>query len=50
MTLIRARFQKEWPGFSLRTELELPARGVTALFGPLGQVKPRCCVVWLDWK
>jgi len=39
MSVIRARFQKDWPGFSLAADLELPSRGVTALFGPSGSGK-----------
>ena len=33
---IHARFALDWPGFSLDLELQLPGRGVTALFGPSG--------------
>ncbi|MDZ4297248.1 MAG: molybdenum ABC transporter ATP-binding protein [Moraxellaceae bacterium] len=39
MSVIRARFQKDWPGFSLAADLALPSRGVTALFGPSGSGK-----------
>ena len=30
---IHARFQIIWPGFTLDVDLDLPGRGVTALFG-----------------
>jgi molybdate transport system ATP-binding protein len=33
---IHARFALTWPGFSLDVELQLPGRGVIALFGPSG--------------
>lgn len=33
---LRARFQLDWPGFSLDVDLDLPDHGVTALFGPSG--------------
>ncbi len=33
---IRARFRLDWPGFTLDVDLQLPGRGVTALFGPSG--------------
>ncbi|MDG4554948.1 MAG: molybdenum ABC transporter ATP-binding protein [Candidatus Competibacter sp.] len=36
---IRARFQVIWPGFSLDIDLDLPGRGVTALFGHSGSGK-----------
>lgn len=36
---IHARFQVIWPGFSLDVELDLPGRGVTALFGHSGSGK-----------
>ncbi len=39
MTGISARFALEWPGFSLDVDLQLPGRGVTALFGPSGSGK-----------
>jgi molybdate transport system ATP-binding protein len=36
---IRARFQLPYPAFALDVDLELPERGVTALFGPSGSGK-----------
>lgn len=33
---IEARFELAFPGFSLRLDVRLPGRGVTALFGPSG--------------
>lgn len=36
---IDARFQLDWPGFSLDVDLALPGRGVSALFGPSGSGK-----------
>ena len=33
---IRARLQHAYPGFALDVDLELPGRGVTAIFGPSG--------------
>ena len=36
---IQARFQIIWPGFTLDVDLELPGRGVTALFGHSGSGK-----------
>jgi molybdate transport system ATP-binding protein len=36
---IQARFKLAWPGFSLDVDLDLPARGVTALFGQSGSGK-----------
>jgi molybdate transport system ATP-binding protein len=36
---IRARFRVDWPGFSLDVDLDLPGRGVTALFGHSGSGK-----------
>ena len=37
--LIRARFDVQRPGFSMQVRLELPGRGVTALFGHSGSGK-----------
>ena len=34
MSDIEARFQLDWPGFTLDVDLRLPGSGVTALFGP----------------
>jgi molybdate transport system ATP-binding protein len=39
MSGIHARFHLEWPGFVLDVDLELPATGVTALFGHSGSGK-----------
>ncbi len=36
---IQARFQVIWPGFTLDVDLNLPSRGVTALFGHSGSGK-----------
>lgn len=36
---IRARFKLDYPGFSLDVDLDLPGRGVTALFGHSGSGK-----------
>ena len=36
MSGIQARFRLDWPGFELDVDLDLPARGVTALFGQSG--------------
>lgn len=37
--VIRARFRLAYPGFALDVDLDLPGRGVTALFGPSGSGK-----------
>lgn len=39
---IRARLAVDRPGFLLRMDLELPGRGVSALFGPSGSGKTSC--------
>jgi molybdate transport system ATP-binding protein len=39
MSGIHARFRLDWPGFTLDVDLELPATGVTALFGHSGSGK-----------
>jgi len=39
MSVIQARFKLERGGFALNSDLELPGRGVTALFGPSGSGK-----------
>ncbi len=36
---IEARFRLDWPGFSLDVDLQLPGRGITALFGHSGSGK-----------
>ena len=39
---VRARFRLNHPGFALDVDLDLPGRGVTALFGPSGSGKTSC--------
>ncbi|APW45454.1 molybdenum ABC transporter ATP-binding protein [Rhodoferax antarcticus] len=39
MAGIQAQFHIDWPGFTLDVNLDLPARGVTALFGHSGSGK-----------
>ena len=39
MSGIHARFHLKWPGFTLDVDMELPATGVTALFGHSGSGK-----------
>lgn len=39
MSDIKARFRVDWPDFTLDVDLELPGRGVTALFGHSGSGK-----------
>lgn len=39
---IRARLRRTQPGFTLDVDLDLPGRGVTALFGPSGAGKTTC--------
>jgi molybdate transport system ATP-binding protein len=47
---IRARLQQAYPGFALDVDLELPGRGVTAIFGPSGCGKTTLlrCVAGLE--
>jgi len=47
---IQARFRLDWPGFTLDVELDLPARGVTALFGHSGSGKTTLlrCIAGLE--
>ncbi len=47
---IQARFRLAWPGFTLAVDLELPARGVTALFGHSGSGKTTLlrCIAGLE--
>lgn len=42
MNQVHARFQVDYPDFSLSVDLHLPGRGVTALFGPSGSGKTTC--------
>ena len=48
--MIRARFDLSYPGFDLRAELQLPARGIIALFGPSGSGKTTLlrCIAGLE--
>src|SRR5690606_20246778 len=39
---IRARFAVDYSGFALTCDLNLPGRGVSALFGPSGSGKTTC--------
>ena len=50
MDRIHARFQLNWPGFVLDVDLDLPGRGVTALFGPSGSGKTTLlrCIAGLE--
>ncbi len=50
MAGIDARFKLEWPGFSLDVDLNLPGRGVTALFGHSGSGKTTLlrCIAGLE--
>ena len=41
MTIL-ARIQLEWPGFTLDVDLDLPGRGISALFGHSGSGKTTC--------
>lgn len=47
---IQARFQLKWPGFELDVDLDLPGRGLTALFGVSGSGKTSLlrCVAGLE--
>ncbi|MBI5937358.1 MAG: molybdenum ABC transporter ATP-binding protein [Betaproteobacteria bacterium] len=47
---IHARFHLDWPGFALDVDLDLPGRGVTALFGPSGSGKTTLlrCIAGLE--
>ncbi|MHB1245833.1 MAG: molybdenum ABC transporter ATP-binding protein [Sulfuriferula sp.] len=49
-SLIRARFKLDYGAFSLDVDLELPGRGVTALFGPSGSGKTSLlrCIAGLE--
>ncbi|AOX99837.1 molybdenum ABC transporter ATP-binding protein [Jeongeupia sp. USM3] len=50
MSSIEARFRLDWPGFSLDVDLNLPGRGVTALFGHSGSGKTTLlrCIAGLE--
>ena len=50
MNGIQARFKLDWPGFTLDVDLDLPARGVTALFGHSGSGKTTLlrCIAGLE--
>lgn len=47
---IQARFRLDWPGFALDVDLDLPGRGVTALFGHSGSGKTTLlrCIAGLE--
>jgi molybdate transport system ATP-binding protein len=47
---IQARFKVDWPDFTLDVDLDLPARGVTALFGHSGSGKTTLlrCIAGLE--
>jgi molybdate transport system ATP-binding protein len=42
MSGIRAHLKRSTPGFTLDVELDLPGRGISALFGPSGSGKTSC--------
>jgi len=48
--MIEARFQLDWPGFSLDVDERLPSQGVTALFGHSGSGKTTLlrCIAGLE--
>ncbi len=50
MAGIEAHFSMQWPGFSFDVRLDLPGRGVTALFGPSGSGKTTLlrCIAGLE--
>ncbi|OMG54610.1 molybdenum ABC transporter ATP-binding protein [Azonexus hydrophilus] len=50
MENIQARFKLDWPGFTLDVDLNLPGRGVTALFGHSGSGKTSLlrCIAGLE--
>lgn len=47
---IKAQFKATYPGFILDADLDLPGRGVTALFGPSGSGKTTLlrCIAGLE--
>ncbi|MBK1693927.1 molybdenum ABC transporter ATP-binding protein [Chromatium weissei] len=50
MDTLSARFQLNWPSFQLKVDLQLPGRGVTALFGHSGSGKTTLlrCIAGLE--
>jgi molybdate transport system ATP-binding protein len=50
MTAIQARFKLDYPNFSLAVDIELPGRGITALFGSSGSGKTTLlrCIAGLE--
>jgi molybdate transport system ATP-binding protein len=50
MAGIQARFKLNWPGFTLDVDLDLPKRGVTAIFGHSGSGKTTLlrCIAGLE--
>ncbi len=50
MSGIQATFQLQWPGFALDANLDVPGRGVTAVFGPSGSGKSTLlrCIAGLE--
>ncbi len=50
MAGVQARFRLDWAGFTLDVDLDLPARGVTALFGHSGSGKTTLlrCIAGLE--
>lgn len=50
MDRIIAQFKVEWPDFTMDIDLDLPARGVTAIFGQSGSGKTTLlrCIAGLE--
>jgi molybdate transport system ATP-binding protein len=50
MTAIHARFKLDYPNFVLDVDIELPGRGITAIFGPSGSGKTTLlrCIAGLE--
>jgi len=48
--MIHARFNLAYPGFALQTDIQVPSRGITALFGPSGSGKTALlrCIAGLE--